>query len=70
MTRKRVGAIITHRQYFFRLCEIKQGLNDLRSPTIDDDTLRSLGVHRAEELDVDESNACDFGPRYFTALPV
>src|SRR4051812_8110006 len=58
-----------HRQYFLHLCEIKQDLDDLRSSAVDDDTLGSLGIYRGEELDVDESNGDDCGPRYFSPLP-
>lgn len=58
-----------HCQYFYKLCEIKAEVDQLRYPTLDSDQLQSLCVGVLDDLDVDEASPFDFGPRYFAPLP-
>lgn len=57
-----------HRQYFYKLCETKAQVDELRYSSLDSEQLQSLSIRRLDDLDVDEVSPCDFGPRYFAPL--
>ena len=58
-----------HLDCFYRLCEVKQDVEELHCPTLNDEQLRSFSICRLEDLDIDETGACDSAPRYFSPLP-
>ena len=59
----------THLEYFYKLCEIQKDAERLRTPTLNNEQLRSLRIQTLDDLNVDDASSCDFGPQYFFPFP-